>query len=888
MSGLRSSIRNLLRKKRVEEDLDEEVRSYLEMLVDEKVARGLDEAEARRLARTELGGIDFVKERVREVRMGARFELVWQELRYAVRVLRKSPAFSVVAVTTIALGIGANTAVFSVFNAVLLRPLPYADEKQIVAIREQRLREDLLRGPVSAADFLDWRSLARTFSAMALYDTSRQSITDGGEAELITVARVTAGFFETLQVQPRIGRTFEVAEEDPGHQSAAILTYGTWQRRYGGDAAILDKFVHVNGEPLRIIGVLPEGFRYPFAAACDLFVPIRLTPDDRRIRGIHQFSSLGRLRDGNTIEQARAEMEVISRQLEQANPDSNVGHAANLLLLHEELSGQLQPALLVLLGAVFLVILIACANVANLMLARASVRARETAVRAALGCSRARLILQSFMESAVLAVAGATVGVALAWWGLAAMQSAFFTRLDFFSTAGLTNIEPDWRVLVFTLGCAVLSTVLFGISPALTGAGVHRRVHLNEALRSGGRGSTSGDRQNYRSVLVVVQVALSVILLTGAGLLGKSFLRLMSVNPGFEAGQVVTASISLPGARYRTNEQAAAFYDALLERAGALPGVRAAATTDVLPLSGDDNRSGVRVEGFDPRPGERIRMHPRLVSPGYLETMGIRLVQGRRFTAADATAKHQVAIISEAAAQKYWPNGNPVGKRFGFRMDNAPWIEVVGVAGAVHNLALDRDSTPDVYLPYRENPFLYVLTRVSLVLKSDLSERALASSIRATVASLDPSVAVSDIRPMGLHVTDSVAPQRFNLILLALFAAIALVLAATGLYGVLSYLVSQRSAEIGIRMALGAGKQDVLWMVIGRGFVLACAGVVLGTATSLGATQVMSKLLFGVEPRDPAIFVMLPFFLLVVALVASYIPARRATKVDPLTALRAE
>ena len=505
-------------------------------------------------------------------------------------------------------------------------------------------------------------------------------------------------------------------------------------------------------------------------------------------------------------------------------------------------------------------------------------------MRAALGCSRARLIMNSFVESAILAVAGAAGGLALAWWGLAALRSAFFNRLTFFSAAGLDDTHIDWRVLLFTLACALFSTLLFGVSPALSGAA----LPLNEALRTGGRGSTSADRHNVRSVLVVVQVSLSLLLLTGAGLLGKSFLHLMSVNPGFQTERIITADINLPGAQYRTTAQVAAFYDNLLDRAAALPGVRTSGLTDTLPLSGEDNRMGVQIEGREPRPGEMFRLHPRLVSMNYLGTMNVPLLQGRWFTATDAGAKRPVAIVSDAAARKYWPEGSPVGQRFRFTNENAPWLEVIGVAGGVHNMALDQESTQDVYLPYRENPFLYAPARMTLVLGSDLDETALASSIRTAVASLDRSVAVSDIRPIESRLTDSVAPKRFSLILLTLFAMMAIVLAAAGLYGILSYLVSQRMPEIGIRMALGASKRDVVRMVMGRGAMLAGAGIVLGVAASLAATRALSKLLFDVHPHDPAILGAISIFLAIVALLASYIPARRATKVDPLVALRTE
>jgi len=438
-------------------------------------------------------------------------------------------------------------------------------------------------------------------------------------------------------------------------------------------------------------------------------------------------------------------------------------------------------------------------------------------------------------------------------------------------------------VLAFVLGCALLSTLLFGVAPAFTGAG----VDLNDALRSGGRGTTSGGRHGFRSVLVVVQVALSLILLTGAALLGKSFLHLLNVNPGFQPEHVLTATVNIPGLKYRTVEQTAAFHQTLLERTLAMPGVQAAGLTDILPLSGDDSRMGVVVEGFEPRKGEPVRMHPRLVSTGYLDAMGIRLLQGRMLTDADIHPK-RVAIVNEVAAKLYWPDSSPLGKRFRFNNDTVDWMEVVGVVGSVHNDALDRESTADVYLPSRDTPYPFPMNGANLVVRSNVAEGSLATSIRTMVASMDRSVAVSGFRSMESQLAESVAPKRFNVVLLGLFAAMAVLLAAAGLYGVLAYLVNQRTSEIGIRMALGAGKREVLGLILGRALLLACAGIVLGTAVSLAATQAMSKLLFGVAPRDPMTFVIIPLFLAGVTLLASYVPAYRATRVDPLTALRME
>ena len=540
---------------------------------------------------------------------------IFQDLRLGVRVLLKAPGFTALALLTLALGIGANSAVFSVVNAVLLRPLPFENPQDIIAVLEQRPHENSFRGPVSALDFVDWRRMSKSFSNIALYDASHFNLTGVGEAERIPGARVSPGFLEALGVRPFMGRDFDPTAEQPGHNRAVLLTYGLWRRRFGSDPEILHKTVGINGETFSIAGVLPKNFRFPFAPQCDVLVPLVLGPDQLRYRGIHGFESVARLKPGVTFEQASAEMAIISKRLEQQYPENNTGHAAKLIPLREDLSGTIKPALFVLLAAVALVCLIACANVANLLLARASVRRREMAVRAALGCSRWRLAQQSLMESALLGFAGAGAGILLAMWGLDVLRSEFFSRvqIDYFSQAGLDSVAIDWRVLSFTLISALASVLLFGVSPALASAD----ADLNDTLRSGGRG-LSGDRDKFRSILIIGEVAVSLLLLTGAGLLGKSFLALLNVNPGFQAEHVLAAGISLPDSKYRTTQQAAAFHDALLERAAALPGVKAAALTDVLPMSGDDNRMGIKLPDREPRPGERLRLNPRLVSDGYV------------------------------------------------------------------------------------------------------------------------------------------------------------------------------------------------------------------------------------------------------------------------------
>ena len=505
-------------------------------------------------------------------------------------------------------------------------------------------------------------------------------------------------------------------------------------------------------------------------------------------------------------------------------------------------------------------------------------------MRAALGCSRWRLVRQSLAESAILATGGAALGILLASWGLEVLRAAFFEKIEFFSRAGLDNVALDGRVLSFTLACAAACTLLFGASPAFATAG----VDLSEALRAAGRGAIPSGQRGLRSALVVFEVAFSLVLLTGAGLLAKSFLNLLSVNPGFQPEHTLAAGLTLPPAQYRTTPQAVAFYDRLLERVRGLPGVRSAAVTDTLPLSGDDNRTGISIAGRPPRPDEHIRIHPRLISVDYLRTMGIALLQGRDFTAADAAGDSPVAIISETTARQYWPDGYAVGGRFAFFQDGPPWIEVVGVAAPVHNSALDTESTPDVYLPFRENPFRYTPTAVTLVLRTGADGTAAASVIRPTVYALDRSLPVSEIRSMDDYLAESVAPRRFNLILVGFFAILALVLAAVGLYGVMGYLVSQRTGEIGLRMALGARRADVLRMILGKGLALSCMGVALGLAVSYAVSEYLESLLFGVKPRDPIVFGVVAVVLVVIATLASYLPARRASNVDPMQALRME
>jgi putative ABC transport system permease protein len=882
MSRIRSLFRNLLQRRLVEQELDDDLRAYRQMLIEERRASGLSEEDAVRQTSLEIGSLQAIKENVWEARMGWTLETIWRDVRYSVRSLGKAPGFTAAAIVILSLGIGANTAVFSIFSTVLLRPLPYPREDRIVAIWEKRLREDSARSPVSAPDFLDWRNLTRNLSSIALHDSTRQTIASGDDVELAPSARATAGFFEALAVQPLLGRTFRVADENPGGRRVLILSHHAWRLRFGGDRDIIGRSVTVGGAPAEVVGVLPEGFRYPFAVRCEFFEPIRFTADQRRYRGIHSYDAIGRLKEGVTFEQARAEMGVISKQLESKYPETNTGHVANLVPLRQELMGRLQSTLAMLMGAVFLLILITCANVASLLLARASGRKRETALRLALGCDRKRLLAQSLVESSILSIVGAAGGIALAFWGLAMLRSAYFERLAFFAMPGLDRIELDWRVLAFTLASVILSTALFGSSSAISAW----RLALDPSLRSGGRGAGSRDSQQFRSALVVAQVALALLLLVGTGLLSKSFLQLMNVKLGFQPEHRTTATLTLPALQYRTIQQAAKLYDSVIDRVASMPGVQSVAVTDILPLSGNDNRGGAQLQGYNPRPGERISMNPRLVTPGYLETMGIPVRAGRVFSASDTADERHLAVASETTANRYWPNESALGKRFRFTVEGAPWLEVIGVVGSVHNRAPDKEPTPDIYLPFREHQFRYVPTRVALVVKSTLDTSSLGLGIRQAIASVERSISVADIRSLDSFVDDATGARRFILLIVSLFATAAMVLAAAGLYGLLSFVVGQRTGEIGIRMALGASRLQILREVLARGVRLAGAGILIGLFASLALARLMSTLLFGVHPNDPFVLGAITCILLGVAVLATSVPAWRASKVEPLTALR--
>jgi len=798
-----------------------------------------------------------------------------QDLRYGARMLVKQPGFTLIALLTLSMGIGANTAIFSVVNSLLLRPLPYSESEQLTWVwmdnRPEGIREDITSWP----NFEDWRAQNQSFQAMAGVRDRRFNLTGAGEPEELYGANVSPNFFELMRVSPARGRGFNADEEHEGRDQVVVIGHGLWQRRFGGDANIVGQTLSLSGQPHTIIGVMPPGFQFPNKT--EVWKPLAPDAQTRRARGSFWLPVIGRLKPGVTRAQAQTDMAGIAQRLEQQYPNTNTGFGVNVVLMHEQLVGKMRTALWVLLGAVGCVLLIACANVANLLLARAATRQKEVAIRAALGASRGRVVRQLLTESVLLAAAGGVLGLLLARWGLDALVA--FAPSDL---PRAESISIDRRVLFFTLGLSLLTGLVFGLAPALQSS----KLGLGEVLKEGGRSSGGGGRHT-RSVLVVAEIALALVLLVGAGLLLKSSWRLQQVNPGFNPERVLKVRLSLPPSKYPEGANVVAFYQQLLERLRALPGVKAAGATSSVLLYKVHNSAGISIEGRPaPSGGSRPELPLDSVSPSYFQVLGMQLIQGRNFTEQDKRDGLPVAIVNETMARRFWPDEDPIGKRFtfGYAGPQARWLTVVGVVRDSRRQGLDAPIRIESFLPYAQRP----LRAMEVVLRTTDDPLTMARTVRSAVWSLDGDLPVSEIQTVEQMVGASVAPRRFNLLLLGLFALVAVLLAAVGIYGVMSYSVTQRAHEIGIRMALGAQTRAVLSLVIGQGMRLALLGVGIGLAVAVGLTRLMAGLLFGVSATDPMTFGAIALLLVGIALLACYLPARRATKVDPMIALRCE
>lgn len=803
-------------------------------------------------------------------------ETLLQDLRYAVRMLRKKPSFTVIVVLALAIGIGANTAIFSVVNAILLRPLPYKNADRISMIWMDNPKLGVSQDWHSYPNYIDYKEQNQSYEDMAAFNDRSFNLTGTGDPVRVVGVWTSASLFSVLGVEPALGYTFTEAEEEPGKDLVVVLSNGLWQRRFGGDPGIVGQSISMNGVNRTVLGVMPASFTFP-EKKTELWIPLALSPQRRQARNAISYKAVGRLKPGVTIEQARADMGAIAKRLDDQYSQS--GYGINLMPLHDQETRTVKPALLVLLAAVAFVLLIACANVANLLLARAALREREVAIRVALGAGRSRIIRQVLTESALLSLAGGAAGLLLAVWGLkvlVALSPADIPRLD------QTGI--DGRVLAFTLAVSLVTGLIFGLAPALQSA----KSDPNESLKEGARGSTGGvGGRRVRNLLVVSEIALSLILLIGAGLLIKSFVRLQQFEFGFNPDNLLTIRVQLPGSKYRDGKQVVGFYQQLLDRMETVPGVRSVGAISSVFLTDTPNSTNFSIEGRPvPVGAESIEVPLDSISPSYFKVMGIPLLRGREFDNRDVEGATPVVIINDTFARRFFPGEDPVGKRFVYGSPDPrnPWITIVGVAGDMRRTGFDKAVRPETFLPEAQNPD----NALTIVARTATDPASFAGALRNEVWSIDKDQSVYDIKTMHQTLSEMMSQRRFNMLLLGLFAAVALTLAALGIYGVISYSVTQRSHEIGIRIALGAQSRDILRLVVGQGMVLAGIGVSIGLIAAFALTQLMSSLLFGVSAADPVTFVLISLLLTGVALAACLVPARRATKVDPMVALRYE
>ncbi len=800
-----------------------------------------------------------------------------QDLHFALRRLVKAPLFTLVAVATLALGIGANSAIFSVVNGVLLKPLPYPEPGRLVGVYHI---VDGRRAVMSGPNFTDVAKSATTIESIAAIATGRAVLTGEGEPTRLAVASVSASMFDVLRAHAEAGRVFAADENTPGRANVVILSHALWQQRFGGDAGVVGRRITLDGAPKEVIGVMPAGFSYP--SGRDAWLPIEYDENFvTKQRGAWYLDVVARLKPGVAPQQSAAEVETIGRRLalQYPNDDSEIGMSTYPLL--EAMVGDVRRAVLVLLGAVGFVLLIACTNVANLLLSRAAARGSEMAVRTALGANRPRLVRQLLTESVLLSLVGAGAGLLLSVWGV-----DLLTRLKPAGIPRLDNVRVDTVVILFSLATAIVTGILFGLVPAFSAT-----RGMPDTLKESGRGAV-GARSGHRlrGALVVVELALAVMLLAGAGLLLRSFMKLQAVDPGFDVDKALTFDLSLPGSRYEKDESRLAFYDQLLPRLRALPGVRSAGAVMGLPLTGLDFIISFQVKGRPPvPPAQQPSMQVRVATPDYFQAVGMRLARGRQFTDSDTAASPRVVLITESAAREFFPNEDPIGKTITLGWGRGPGTpraggEVVGILGDVKDAGLNEPTPPQIYLPFRQ----WTVGSMSVVLKTAVPPLSLADAARSEVYAVDRSLAVSNVGTLDAIVAKSISQQRFYMLLLTVFAAVALALAAIGIFGVLSYAVSQRTREIGIRMALGAQGHSVVHLIVGQAMVLVGCGVAAGLVAALLLSQTLAKMLFGVTPTDPVTYAAVAAVLAAVALVASYLPAHRATRVDPIVALRAE
>jgi putative ABC transport system permease protein len=878
ISRLASLYRNLRGGKRVERDLDDELRAYLDQLTDEKRAAGLEAQEARRAARIEFGGVEQVKEEVRQVRSGHIVEELLQDLRYGMRMLRRNPAFTAVALLALALGIGANTAMFSVAYGVLFRPLPYAGADRVAVVCMRYFPRDFAFGTLCMRDYLTWKENNRAFEDPSLFTSLNMDVAGGPAVpEQVQGASVTAGFFATLGVRPLLGRTFSLGEDKPTAAALAVLSESIWRRRFAASSAVLGQTILVNGVPATVIGVMPGVFQFPWKP--DIWTNLLLKPPTRY--GPWFYRGVARLKPGISFAQAQSELDHIGLRMMQQNSFYKRLTLPVVSLRDVLLGVTLKPAILLLAGAVGLVLLIAVVNVANLMLARATVREREMALRLSLGAGRGRLIRQLLTESVLLAALGGALGLALAWGAVYMVRTWNPGNLPL-----ADSIRLDLGALGFTVVVAMLTGILFGLAPALESA----RADLNATIKEGGRtGAGSQARGRARAALVVSEIAVSLMLLVGAGLLLRSFANLQWVTGGFSTppSRILTMLISPGNRKFSDARRGLAFYDEALRQARNVPGVETASVTDSLPPDQQGDADTFGIEGQVLAPGElNPIVSDATVGPDFFRALGIPLIEGRYFTDHDGMDSVPVVIVSEGFARRFFPNQEAIGKRIrqsGPELGNK-WMEIVGVVGNVKYLGLTVDTDPAYYLPFAQayGPRMFLVVRAS----GDAAR--LAAPLRRKIQAIDPGITLAQIGTMEQHRTLSVSQPRFDTELLSLFAGIALLMATVGIYGLIAYSVAQRTHEIGVRMALGAGRADVMRMVVRQGLSLAAIGIVLGMSGALALTRLLKAMLFGIGVTDALTFACAALGMTLVVTLATLVPALRATRISPVAALRYE
>ncbi|HEX8561277.1 MAG TPA: ABC transporter permease [Pyrinomonadaceae bacterium] len=881
---MRTRLRGLLRKKSVEREMEEELRFHLRMRAEENVRRGMTPDEAERAALRSFGQWARVKENCRDFKGGGLMEVLLQDLKFGARTLRKNPGFTLVAVLTLALGIGASTAIFSVVEAVLLRPLPYRDADRVVVLWENNRMRGRPHNVVNPGNFLDWRAQSKSFEGMAAFADQRYGLTGGGEPEEVAAQAATPNLFEVLGALPLLGRTLLPGDEEAGREEVAVISHDLWRRRFGGAPDVVGKVVNLDGTGVTVVGVMPPDFKWFIkenslsGKPAEVWVPLTLAEQRGGARRGRYLSAVARLKPGVSIEQARVEMDTVASRIEAEYPDWAKNWGVAVVPLRDQLAGEIRPALLVILGAVGFVLLIACVNVASLLMARSAGRRREMALRAALGAGRMRIVRQLLTESLLLAVIGGALGLLLSHWLAGALVALSPPNLI---GAGQAGVNPT--VLLFTLAVSLLTGVTFGVAPAIETS----RLSLSESLKESGRGDVGGGRAGrVRGALVVAEVGLALVLLVGAGLMVRSFLRLQAVNPGFDASNLLTMRVMLPETKYPEAGRQIEFFRQATARIRTLPGVQSASAVSALPFADLGAATSFTVEGRPaPPPGDKLTTDLRVADENYFRVMNIPLVSGRAFTEQEAVEDRKVAVVNETMARKYFPGEDPVGKRILVSMGSEPApTEIIGVVGDARYDRLEGELRPMVYW----TPPRFTYPSMTIVVRTVGDPGALGPAAVREIRAVDKDQPVSDVRTMESWLAESTARTRFGTLLLGAFACAALLLAAVGIYGVISYSVAQRRNEIGLRMALGAQARDVLRLVVGQGMRLVLAGVALGLLGALALTRLMAGLLYGVAATDPPTFAANALLLVAVSLLACYVPARRATRVDPLTALRRE